>query len=125
MCAYHITIYLSVHLFGMHGCWGAHAMWKNNLQESVPSSYHIGPIDKTLVLKLGSKRFYSVSHLSGSLCALLNFHSNEYDMLFKARQNNIDSDYNMCPAPPYKKCYLKTYYVQKIKFLKILPCFGD
>lgn len=97
-------------------------MWKNNLQELVPSSYHIGPIDKTLVLKLGSERFYSVSHLFGSLCALLNFHSNEYDMLFKARQNNIDSDYNMRP-PPYQKCYLKTYYVQKIKFFKSLTVF--
>lgn len=93
-------------------------MWKNNLQESVPSSYHIGPIDKTLVLKLGSKRFYSVSHLSGSLCALLDFYSNEYDMLFKARQNNIDSDYNMRPAPPISKMLFKDLLCSKNKIFK-------
>lgn len=74
----------------------------------------MGPIDKTLVLKLGSKHFYSVSHLSGSLCALLDFHSNEYYMLFNARQNNMNSDYNMHPAPTH---------IPKIKFLKSLTVF--
>lgn len=39
---------------------------EDNLQESILSSYHVGPGDQTQVVGLGFKYLYPMSHLLGT-----------------------------------------------------------
>lgn len=52
----------------VHVC-TAHSLCRgqNNSQESVPSSYHVGPEAQTQVVRPEGKNLYSLSHLSGPL----------------------------------------------------------